>query len=134
MLQAKEVAIAIAKEGRIIFETRSHKISGFLEAIDSLGPELEGASVADRVAGKAVALLCVYAGIKAIYACVLSEKAKAVFDENGIICEWSELVENILDSSKSSLCPFEEKAMALSNSTDAYHTFRELEKKLRVQA
>ena len=129
-LHTKQAAIAIVKSGEIIFETCSHRISGFLEAIDRLGSRLENSSIADRVAGKAVALLCVYIGVKAVYADVLSKKAKAVFDYNGIACSWGELVENILDANKSKLCPFEEKAIGISHPNEAYQAFKNLQKTL----
>ena len=77
------LTLTIAKNGRVLFETGSRRISGFIGAIEKLGSQLRGASVADRVAGKALALLCVYAGVSEVYACVLSEKAKALFEEYG---------------------------------------------------
>ena len=133
-LHRAQAAIAIVKNGEIVFETRSHRISGFLEAIDRLGSRLEYSSIADRVAGKAVALLCVYIGAKAVYADVLSKKAKTVFDDNRITYESKELVENILDASKSKLCPFEERAKDILDPNEAYQAFRKLQKTLNNQA
>jgi hypothetical protein len=101
----EELTLAIVKYGEVFFETGSHRISGFLGAIEQLGDRLEGASVADRVAGKAIALLCVYAKIREVYAEVLSRKAKVVFEENGIRHEWNVLVDNILNLNKSGVCP-----------------------------
>ena len=95
-LHEEDLTLTVVKNTEVLFETDSHRISGFLGAIEQLGTKLEGASVADRVAGKAIALLCVYAGIREVYAEVLSRKAKAVFDENRIPCEWKELVDNNL--------------------------------------
>lgn len=122
-LYDENLTLTIVKKGTVLFETSSHRISGFLNAIEQLGAKLEGASVADRVAGKAVALLFVYAGIKEVYAEVLSEKAKAVFGENEIHCEWKELVENILDLNRSSVCPFEKAAAGISDPQKAYKAF-----------
>jgi len=129
-LHSEQAAIAIVKNGEVLFETRSHRISGFLEAIDYMGAKLENASIADRVAGKAVALLCVYVRAKAVYANVLSKKGKIVFDDNGITCEWKKLVKNILDLDKRRLCPFEQAARDISDANEAYHAFRELQKTL----
>src|SRR3990170_2644101 len=99
-LYEEELTLTIVKNGEVIFETDSHRISGFLGAIEQFGAKLEGASLADRVAGKAIALLCVYAKISEVYAEVLSKKAKAVFEENGISHKWRELVDNVLDLNK----------------------------------
>jgi hypothetical protein len=106
-LHEQNLTLIIVKKGEALFKTDSHRISGFLGAIEQLGARLEGASAADKVGGKAVALLCVYAGISGVYAEVLSRKAQAVFEEHGIPCEWKTLVDNILDLNRSGVCPFE---------------------------
>jgi len=131
-LHRKELTLAIVKNGEVLFETRSHRISGFLGAIEKLGNILEGAAVADRVAGKAIALLCVYAKISDVHAEVLSKKAKAVFEENGIRHEWKELVKNVLDLNKSGVCPFEKAAADISDPKDAYRTFKVLQESLKA--
>jgi hypothetical protein len=131
-LYEEELTLTIVKNGEVLFETHSHRISGFLCAIEKLGNMLEGAAVADRVAGKAIALLCVYANISDVYAGVLSEKAKAVFEENGIRHEWKELVANILDLNKSQTCPFEKAAAEISDPKDAYKVFKALQESLQA--
>ncbi len=123
-LHRKELTLAIVKNGDVLFETRSHRISGFLDAIEKLSNIVEGAAVADRVAGKAIALLCAYAGVREVYSEVLSKKAKAVFEEKGILCEWRELVDNILDFSHSGVCPFEKAAADISEPEKAYVEFK----------
>ena len=129
-LHKEQAAMAIVKDGNIVFITRSHRISGFLEAIDQLGAKLENSSVADRIVGKAVALLCVYVKARNVYADVLSKKAKIVLNESEIVHDFKDLVENILNSDKSKLCPFEEIAEGISNPTEAYHSFKKLHKTL----
>lgn len=132
VLCEKELALVIVKNGEVLFETRSHRISGFLGAIEQFGDELEGTSLADRVAGKAIALLYVYAGIKEVYAEVLSKKAKTVFEQNGIRHEWRELVENVLDLNKSGVCPFEKAAAGISDPREAYEAFKALQESLKT--
>jgi hypothetical protein len=125
-LHEENLTLVIVKNGEVLFETSSHRISGFLGAIEQLGNKLEGASVADRVAGKAIALLCVYTGIRHVYAEFISRKAKVVFEENGILCEWNELVDNILDLNRSGVCPFEKAAADISDPESAYAAFKTL--------
>ena len=131
-LYKKELTLVIVKNGELLFETDSHRISGFLGAIEQLDARLEGASVADRVAGKAVALLCVYAKIRDVYAEVLSRKAKEVFEENGIRHEWKTLVDNVLDLNKSGVCPFEKAAADISDPEAAYRAFKTLQESLKA--
>jgi len=130
-LVKKGLTLSIVKNGDTIFETVSNGISGPLEAIEKLGDGLEGASVADRVAGKAVALLCIYARVKAVYATILSKRAKDVFEKYALYHEWDNLVENILDINKAGTCPFEKLAGQISNPRDAYRRLKALQNSLK---
>jgi len=130
-LYEKGLTLAIVKDGEIIFETASHRISGFLDAIEEFGNGLQGASLADRVAGRAVALLCVHAKIKAVYAMVLSKKAKSVLEENRIYYEWENLVKSILDLDKKGICPFEKLAGEIINPEDSYRILKALQNSLK---
>jgi hypothetical protein len=130
-LNEKSLTLSIVKNGEIIFETISNGISGFLEAIEKFGDGLEGTFVADRVTGKAIALLCVYAKVKAVYALILSKGAKSVFEKHAIHHEWNELVENILDVNKTRICPFEKLAKEISNPKNAYRKLKILQNSLK---
>ncbi len=131
-LYEENLTLAIVKNGQVLYETKSNRISGFLDAIENLGAKLEGASLADRVAGKAIALLCVYAKIKEVYAAVLSRKAQEVLKQHQIIYHWKELVDNVLDANKTGVCPFEKAAANISNSQEAYKAFLILRENLKT--
>ncbi len=131
-LYEENLTLAIVKNSEVLFETKNHRISGFLDAVEKLGTNLEGASLADRVAGKAIALLCVYAKIKEVYAAVLSRKAQAVFEQNKIRVQWRELVDNVLNANKTGVCPFEKAATNISDPEKAYKTFKRLREDLKA--
>jgi hypothetical protein len=130
-LYSKQLTLVIVKNNRVLFQTDSHRISGFISAIDALGMQLNGASVADRVAGKALALLCIYAGIHEVYAEVLSKKAQALFEKNKVVYQWQQLVENVLDLNKTGVCPFEKAAAEISEPKDSYAAFKTLLEKMK---
>ena len=71
-----------------------------MKAIDELGEGLSRASVADKVVGKAAALLCVYSDIVATYAVTASESGLEVLRKNGIPYEFDTQVPVILDAKK----------------------------------
>jgi len=132
ILLEKDLTLVIVKNGVEIFQTDSHRISGFIKAIDILGTQLATASVADRVAGKALALLCVYSQVQAVYAEVMSKKAKSLFDNYKISCEGNELVDNVLDVEKKEVCPFERIAEKIKDPEQSYSTFKALLEKMRA--
>lgn len=125
------LTLSIVKNSRVIFESKTHGISSFLEAIERLGEGLRGASIADKVVGKAIALLCIYAGVKAVYAETLSKKAKPVFEKHKVYFEFSNLVEKILDASKKTMCPFENAALKIGKPEEAYRKFKALQNALK---
>jgi Domain of unknown function (DUF1893). len=130
-LYNKELTLSIVKKGAVLFQTDSHRISGFIYAIEKFGKQLKGAAVADKVAGKALALLCVYSGVKQVYAEVLSSRAQAVFEDNKIIFSWKVIIDNILDMDKTDVCPFEKVASNISNPEESYAAFKALLSKMK---
>ncbi|MEM2779743.1 MAG: DUF1893 domain-containing protein [Candidatus Bathyarchaeia archaeon] len=94
----KNLTLVMVKEAKVLLESRAHRVSAFMEALERLGAQLKGASVADRVVGKAVALLCIYAGIQAVYALTLSLKAKQILEKNAIYLEWETIVDRVLNA------------------------------------
>jgi hypothetical protein len=124
-LLEKGFSLVIAKDGKIVFETKQSGVGGFLAAIDKFGKEsLQEASVADRIVGRAAALLCVYCGIRAAYAVVLSEGGKEVLEENAVSLEFESLVPSILNRQKSGTCPFEKIVSTVFSSEEAYERLK----------
>ncbi len=132
LLCKKRLTLVIVKNGKTLFETEFHRISGFLNAIEQQDRNLHDASVADRVVGKAVALLCVYAKVKEVYAETLSIEGKYVLQQRGISVESKELVNTILDDRRQDLCPFEKEAGDISDPKVAFDRFKALQKKMQA--
>ena len=66
--------------------------------------------VADKVSGKAHAMLCVAGGVKAVYADLMSADAIEIYQSNGIHYEYGQSVPHILNRDRSDLCPIEQLA------------------------
>ena len=114
------LTLVVVKDETVIFESKLHGVSSFLEAIERLDDQLENSSVADRVVGMSVALLCVYSHIKAVYGEILNRRAKTFLEENGVCSESVALVERILNAEKTGTCPFEQLVRRIRNPEVAY--------------
>jgi hypothetical protein len=124
-LREKGYSLVIAKAGRIVFATRQSGVSGFLRAIDKFSKDdLVGSSVADRVVGRAAAMLCLYCAVKAVYAVVLSEGGKELLEKNRVPFQFESLVPNILNRQKTGTCPFEQMVSAIPNAEEAYEKLK----------
>ena len=114
------LTLVIVKDENVIFESKLHGVSSFLEAIERFDDQLENSSVADRVVGMSVALLCAYSHIKAVYGETLSRRAKTLLEENGVCSESTSLVERILNAERTGVCPFEQLVRRIRNPKVAY--------------
>ncbi|MEM1566585.1 MAG: DUF1893 domain-containing protein [Candidatus Bathyarchaeia archaeon] len=123
-LHTKDLTLVVVKNADVLFESRGQGVSTFLEALEKLGKRIKGASVADKVAGKAVALLCIYAEVKAVYAVTLSLSAKRTLEKYGVYFEWEKLVKQILDASGVSVCPFEKATLDIEAPEEAYEKIK----------
>ena len=133
-LKKKNLTLAVAKNGKIIFQSDSHGVIGLFEAIEQLGSNLEGAAVADKIVGKAAALLCAYSRVNAVFASTLSLEGKNTLERNGIKYEYEALVPKILDRTGKDMCPFERFSLNLENPREAYFRLKEFAEKLREGA
>jgi hypothetical protein len=102
-----------------------------LKAVEEFEDRLIGASVADRVVGKAIALLCIYASVSSVYASIISRKAKELLEGSAIDVEWDDLVENVLSADRATACPFENLAAEILDPRDGYRKLKALHDSLK---
>ena len=88
--------------------------------------DLSGWSAADVIVGKAAALLFVYAGVKAVYAGVLSSEGARTLESYGVSYEYGTRARNIVNRAGTDWCPVERLCHGLESvdaMTDAIRTF-----------
>jgi len=119
-LKEKNLTLSIVKDGKILFETQSQGIIGLLQAIEKHGKELIKSSVADKIVGRAAALLCAYSGVVSVFAVTISEEGRRTLEDNHILYQFEKGVLNILNNKRTDLCPFEKLTSGLTNPKEAY--------------
>lgn len=111
------VSLVVAKNGNLLFKSKSHGISDLLAMIDELGSLTDGASLADSIVGRAAALLCVYSKIVAIYGETMSEGGASILNGNGVRYQFGKLVPKILNRKKDDICPFDKALAGIQDAT-----------------
>lgn len=129
-LKEKGLTLVIVKNGRIIFQSNLHGIISFLKAVEELSHELTDSSIADRIVGKAAALLCAYSRVKEVFASTLSLEGKKTLEKNGIAYQFDSLVPKILDRTGKKMCPFERFSLKIENPKEAYFRLKEFSERL----
>jgi hypothetical protein len=131
ILKKKNLSLVMVKGGKPIFESHSSGISGLLQAIDNLKEMLHGSFVADRVVGRAAALLLTYSCVKKVCAVTLSSEGLRVLVDNNIKVEYGNLVPKILDKEGKNICPFEKFSLTITSPTEAYEQLKVFAENIR---
>jgi len=124
-LKDKNLNLVFIRDYEPIFETKKEGLSGLLQAIEKLNGDLSNTSVADRIIGKAAALIYDYLKVKAAFAITLSQDGLEILNTSRIRCEFEKLVPTILNMKKTDKCPFEKIVENISNSKEAYKKIKE---------
>jgi hypothetical protein len=110
LLEEERWNLVIVKEGEVLFSSKERGVAPFFDAVETRGQSLHNAALADRIAGSAVAMLCLYAGITSVYAGIASQAALDMLREQGVTVASRNTVPYISNYDGTDLCPFEKLA------------------------
>lgn len=85
---------------------------------------LRGAAVADKIVGRAAAMIMVHAGVKEVFASVISNSALELLRENGIEVTYSMTAIAISNRRGDGICPMERLTAPIKDPQTAYETLR----------
>ncbi len=103
-------------------ETLKFHLRGIRPMTDTLRDHpdiLQGACVADRIIGKAAAMLAVAGGAKAVYGEVMSEAGLQMLQDHGVTAQYGTLTSAIRNRENTGLCPMEQTVQSLDDPKDA---------------
>lgn len=109
--------------------------SGIAPMMEFIGKniDLKNFSAADRIVGKAVAMLFVKAGVKAVYAEVISIPAFNFLVEHGVKTGFGIMVEAIKNRAGNGLCPMEQTVLDETDTDRAYEKLKDKLNQLKTQ-
>ena len=81
--------------------------------------------IADKIVGKAAALMAILGGAKAVYGQVLSESAEKILQIYGIEYAYEEKVPYIENRTKTGQCPLEESVISVDDPEKAFEVLEE---------
>ncbi len=121
-----DVTCAVAKDGEL-YISHERGIKPLLSLIRDRGDFLSGASVADKIIGRAAAYLAVYGGAVEVYGEVMTGEGREILTKNGIKASLKTEVVHIINRRGDGICPME---MATAGVTDAEVAYKVLAKKV----
>lgn len=86
-----------------------NRIKDIKEILQQDRMALQGAVIADKVIGKVAGSILTVAGVKEIYADVMSQYALPVLEQNHVKYEYKNLTDYVQNNDKTGMCPMENK-------------------------
>ena len=130
LLKSNNLTCAVCKEDKAYTST-DRGVKPLVLWYES-GTDMKNASAADKVVGKAAAMLYALLGIKRIYAGVISKPALQVLNRYGIYTEYKTLVDAIINRQGDGICPFEQAVLKIDHPTAAYEAIRQKMQEMNI--
>ena len=106
-----------------ILTSRSNGIAPLLTRIEDK-EDLRGMVCADKIIGKAAAMLLLYGGVCAVHGDVLSVRAKALLEREGVAVSYGVLTDGIINRKGDGPCPMEQAVADLTDPAAAPRVLR----------
>jgi len=120
-LDKRGMCLMVWKGGEVVFSSPSKGIRPHLEVIERLGREkLAGSVMADKIVGRAAALLMLYSVPAEVHAGVITTIAKELLREKGVNVFLDIEVPVIKEKDGRIYCPFEAMVQGISDPEEAY--------------
>ena len=125
--------VVFTRDGHPVYESADSGIKPLVAAIDS-GVDYSGCDAADRIVGKAAAMLYALLRVKSVSACVMTHKAKEILTANGIAREADAYADAIVNRKGDGLCPMETAVKDITEPNAALGAIRNKIEQLRSGA
>jgi hypothetical protein len=111
----KKWSFVLIRGGQIVFRSKSERLKPLICSINKHKKEMRGATVFDKVIGRAAAILLSYSKVKEVWTPIISRGGKNILQKNKIKTEYKREVENIMNQKGDDLCPMEKMSLAEGN-------------------
>ena len=98
-------SLVIHRDTTSVYDTRG--IATLLQIIDKNSNELSGATVVDKVVGKAAAALMIVGGVSELHALLITQGALSLLATSDIHVSYDTLTDHIINRNHTGWCPME---------------------------
>lgn len=120
-----EYSCVAVRDGNITMASYDRGIKPVFSKLMEDVNSLKDNSLADKVVGKALALLCVFAGVKSVYGYIISDCAKTILGDKGIDAEYDKIVPYIMNKDGADKCTMEKLVDNIDDPKEAFITIRD---------
>ncbi len=119
----REGCTCVLTDGKTVHTSTQRGVRPLLELLDS-GAKLQGFQAADKVVGRAAAMIYCLLGIQSLHALVISQGALEVLRQHGISVRYDALVSGIRNRASTGPCPMEQATAGIQDPLLALEAIR----------
>lgn len=112
---------SLVVDNGMIYKYDGRGVSDLFRLLQEAPEVLCGASIADKVIGKAAAALMIRGNVKEVYGDTISTSAISLFCKNGVEISFVTEVHHIINQTKSDWCPMEKACYELDSIDEIYN-------------
>ena len=121
-LKREGCSLAVARDNKLLFTSQKSGVAGLLEALDR--ELLQGSALADKVIGRAAAMIAVAGGVQSVYTPLISAGAQQALQQAGLDFIAEKTVPGIINRQGSGPCPMEEATQGIDDPPTAVAAVR----------
>lgn len=134
LLSSNSYTLAVIRENQVVFHSQERGIKPLYTLYQEQPELLKGALVADKVTGKAAAVLSVLCGVKEVYSDLISEHALEVLQQGGVKASYLQKTPYIINRTKTGMCPMETLVLSAESPEEAAERLQEFFKQTEQRA
>lgn len=120
ILSKENHTIVILKKDASVLTSDDRGVSPLIKLLKEDKLQLQDSIIADKVVGKAAALLMIFGGVKEVYTPIISKPAIKVFNINNVKINYNKEVDRIINRKGDGLCPMETLCLDIDNPKEAF--------------
>ncbi|MGM0446003.1 MAG: DUF1893 domain-containing protein [Bacillota bacterium] len=124
-LNNSEYSLIIVKDNKIVYKSKKESVGSIVGLLENNSELLKEAIVADKIIGRAVAMICDYSSVKFCYGKIVSSGAVDIFEKRNLEYKAENIVKAIKNRDNTDLCPIEKLTLDVVDSEEGITRIKE---------
>lgn len=124
IIQNGKAECVLIKNDTIYAQERGRGVSPLLVMYDNHREAMSGATLVDKVIGRAAAAIAICGKVRHVHGELMSEDAVEFLNNNSITTSYTTLVHRILNRKRDGLCPLEQSVEGIEDAANALEALR----------
>ncbi len=128
-LKESDYTLVIVKDNKVVYKSKKESVGSIVGLLENDPEILENAIVADKIIGRAVAMVCDYSSVKYCFGKIVSNGAVDIFEKRNLKYDAELIVKAIKNRDNTDLCPIEKLTLDVDDSKEGIKRIKDFLKK-----